>query len=71
MKVASTLVGLRLDAAILARVDALAERLRGNPENVAMRLTRSSLIRLALLRGLESIEGRPAVGRGVTPREEA
>lgn len=58
MKTASTLVGLRLDATILERVDVLAQRLRQNPENVAMRLNRSSLMRLALLHGLESLEGR-------------
>lgn len=60
MKIASTLVGLRLDVTILERVDALAARLRQNPDNVAMRLNRSSLLRLALLRGLESLEGASA-----------
>ena len=56
MNAKSALIGLRLERSLLERVDALAQRLRQNPENVAMRLTRSSLLRLAVLRGLESLE---------------
>lgn len=55
-------IQVRLPKNVLARVDAFAERLKKDPElEIVGRITRSSVLRLAILRGLEVLEkDRPA-----------
>jgi hypothetical protein len=47
---------LRLPAALLKRVDALAPRIAAAPAMMAFRVTRSAVLRLALERGLAELE---------------
>lgn len=50
-------ISLRLPSSLLERCDALAERLRVDPDLAAMgRVTRTMVIRLALQRGLDQLE---------------
>mgnify|MGYP001273945540 CR=1 FL=1 len=51
-----TQVALRLPADAVRRAAALAEKMARAPELRAWRLTRSAVLRLALLRGIESLE---------------
>jgi hypothetical protein len=54
----SSIVTLRLPKSLLARADALIPRLRDNSEILVVgRLSRSVVLRLAVLRGLEALEG--------------
>ena len=57
----SSIVTLRLPKSLLARADALIPRMRENSEIfVVGRLSRSVVLRLAVLRGLEAMEaGQP------------
>ena len=53
----SSIVTLRLPKALLARADALVPRLRENSDLAAFgRLSRSVVLRLAVLRGLDALE---------------
>lgn len=53
----SSIVTLRLPKSLLARADALIPRLRDNSDIfVVGRLSRSVVLRLAVLRGLETME---------------
>lgn len=53
----SSIVTLRLPKALLARADALVPRLRENNDLfVVGRLSRSVVLRLAVLRGLDALE---------------
>ena len=53
----SSIVTLRLPKVLLARADALIPRLRENSEIfVVGRLSRSVVLRLAVLRGLEAMD---------------
>jgi hypothetical protein len=55
----SSIVTLRLPKSLLSRADALVPRLRENDELfVVGRLSRSVVLRLAVLRGLESLEAQ-------------
>ncbi len=47
---------VRLPADLVARVDALVKSAEGWPEFAVSRATRSSMLRLAILRGLEVLE---------------
>jgi hypothetical protein len=59
----SSIVTLRLPKSLLSRADALIPKLRENSEIfVVGRLSRSVVLRLAVLRGLEAMEA------GGTPR---
>ena len=49
-------LGIRVEPELLARIDENVARLRSNPENAALRMNRASLLRIAILRGLESLE---------------
>jgi hypothetical protein len=51
-----TAFAVRLPAAILERLAALVPRLARRGDLSALRLTRSSVLRLALLRGLAQLE---------------
>ena len=53
---------LRLPADLLERADRLAERLDKLPEFALARATRTSILRLAILRGLDALE-QEAKGR--------
>ena len=53
-------VAVKVPADVAARADALIPDLQADPEIAGMlgRITRASVIRLALVRGLASLEGR-------------
>jgi len=51
-----TQVSVRLPAELVEKAEALVERLRENPENRLLGLTRATLLRLAIARGLEAID---------------
>jgi hypothetical protein len=60
----SSIITLRLPQALLDRADQLIDRLSRDEEAVLLgRVSRSIVLRLALLRGLEQLEGQ----HGVTP----
>jgi hypothetical protein len=60
----SSIITLRLPQALLDRADQLIDRLARDEEAVLLgRVSRSIVLRLALLRGLEQLEGQ----HGVTP----
>lgn len=69
----SSIVTLRVPKALLARADALVPRLRENSELAAFgRLSRSVVLRLAVLRGLEALEGdQPRVAAKPTAKAQA
>ena len=51
-----TLTTLRVSPELLARIDELVERLAGNPAFLAFRVSRASLLRLAVQRGIDAID---------------
>ena len=57
-------VSIRLPQSFIDRAQALVDRLRQNPDNVVMGVTRTTVLRLALSRGLDALEaeilGAPA-----------
>jgi hypothetical protein len=64
----SSIITLRLPQALLDRADQLIDRLSRDEEAVLLgRVSRSIVLRLALLRGLEQLEGQ----HGVTPSATA
>lgn len=59
-----TPINLRLPEAMVTRADALVPRVSAASElATAMTITRSDVLRLAILRGLEALEGELAEGR--------
>jgi hypothetical protein len=61
----STVVTLRLPRAMLERADALIPKLRHDDELMMIgRVSRSIILRLALLRGLEVLENRAQEEKG-------
>jgi predicted transcriptional regulator len=58
---------MRLPADLVRRVDALEERLQGSPEATVWRLSRSSVVRLALVAGLEALEAKYSAAPGESP----
>jgi hypothetical protein len=64
----SVIVTLRLPKALLQRADELVPKLRDNDEMMAMgRVSRSTVLRLAVLRGLEALEGSLPEANGPSP----
>jgi hypothetical protein len=55
---------LRVPAEIPARAESLAERMKALPALAGMRVTPSSVLRQALLRGLESLEAEAPSAQG-------
>lgn len=49
-------VSIRLPKELLERAEGLVEVLRKNPDNVLLGLTRATVLRLAILRGLDALE---------------
>jgi len=61
---------IRLDADILTRADALVPFVASKPEFQAIgRVTRASVLRLAMLRGLAELEAEG--GKGTKPRKKS
>jgi hypothetical protein len=65
----STIVTLRLPKSLVERADELIPRLRDDDQMMVVgRVSRSIVLRLAVLRGLEVLEGRlPETGGGRAP----
>ncbi|HEX7476515.1 MAG TPA: hypothetical protein VF331_01785 [Polyangiales bacterium] len=64
----SSIVTLRLPKSLLSRADALIPKLRENSEIfVVGRLSRSVVLRLAVLRGLEAMESGAGLPRATKP----
>lgn len=49
-------VSIRLPKELLERAEGLVDALRKNPDNVLLGLTRATVLRLAILRGLDALE---------------
>ena len=49
-------VAIRVEADLLARAAALAERMAQTPDLRAFRVSRASVLRLAMIRGLDALE---------------
>jgi hypothetical protein len=64
----SSIITLRLPQALLDRADQLIDRLSRDEEAVLLgRVSRSIVLRLALLRGLEQLEGQHGVAPAASP----
>lgn len=50
------MLSARMPVELVQRLDALVERLGGDPAYLAFKLSRSSLLRLAVQRGIEALE---------------
>lgn len=58
------LTSIRLPDELIARADALVEKLAGNPELALHgKVTRAVILRLAMLRGIEGLEKKGASGK--------
>lgn len=55
---------LRIPTAAVERADRLVEQLRARAEYQAFNLTRSAVLRLAVLRGLDALEAEQSAGPG-------
>jgi len=53
----STQIALRVSPDVVGRADTLVGRINKNPKMAVGRVTRSSVLKLALLRGLDVLEG--------------
>jgi hypothetical protein len=53
-------VAIRLSTALLSRSEKLAQRLATDPSHSAYRVSRSAVLRMALVRGLEVLEAEQA-----------
>lgn len=51
-------ISMRLPADLLGRIDRLVPTLARDPANAAWRVSRGSVLRLALIEGLALLEGR-------------
>lgn len=60
-----TQVSIRLPNDLLERASSLVESLRGNPDNVLLGLNRSTVLRLAIAKGLAQLESETASPRPV------
>lgn len=58
-----TLTSLRLPKSLLDRAGSLVEKLKKQPEFAVQRVTRSTVIRLALMRGLDALEDEHRANR--------
>ena len=58
-----TLTSLRLPKPLLDRAEALVAKLKKKPEFAVQRITRSTVIRLALMRGLDALEAEHRLQR--------
>lgn len=68
----TSIITLRVPQALLDRADALIERLARDEEAVLLgRVSRSIVLRLALLRGLEQLEARHVVTPAARPKKAA
>ena len=63
-----TLTSLRLPRSLLDRADALIALLKKRPEFAVQRITRSTVLRLALMRGLDALEADHPKSSGPRPR---
>lgn len=68
----ASIITLRLPQSLLDRADALLERLAREEEAVLLgRVSRSIVLRLAVLRGLESLEAEHGMPKAPSPPKKA
>lgn len=53
-------VSVRLPQELIDRAEALTKRLRQNPDNALMGLTRATVLRLAIAKGIDVLEAQAA-----------
>lgn len=64
----TSLITLRLPTSLVSRADALLSQLTESEETIVLgRASRSIVLRLAVLRGLEQLEAQAAANKGPAP----
>ena len=61
-------IAIRVPGDVQERADALCERLRDHPDFRLWRVTRSAVLRLALIKGLEALEAEHAAPKPRKPK---